>query len=75
MRSVTSRYALFCQEKLSVISLITSLSMNVKEMKWGNIKGVVEEIDEENGGKMEVMKLIKEIEPRRLEKEKLRIKQ
>lgn len=50
-------------EKNFVISLITSLSMNVKEIIWGNIKGVVEEIDEENGGKVEVMKLKEEIKP------------
>lgn len=37
--------------------------MNVKEIIWGNIKGVVEEIDEENGGKVEVMKLKEEIKP------------
>lgn len=28
--------------------------MNVKEIIWGNIKEVVEEIDEENRGKVEV---------------------
>lgn len=37
--------------------------MNVKEIIWGNIKGVVEVIDEENGGKVEVMKLKEEIKP------------
>lgn len=37
--------------------------MNVKEMIWGNRKKrVVEKIDEENGEKVEVMKLNKEIE-------------
>lgn len=47
--------------------------MNVKEIIWGNVK-FVEEIDEKNEEKMKVMKLNEEIEPRRLEKEKFRIK-
>lgn len=51
------------RKKNFVILLITSLSMNVKEIIWGNIKGVVEVIDEENGGKVEVMKLKEEIKP------------
>lgn len=51
-------------EKIFVISLITTLSMNVKEIIWGNIKEVVEEIDEENRGKVEVMKLKEEIKPK-----------
>lgn len=38
--------------------------MNVKEIIWGNIKEVVEEIDEENRGKVEVMKLKEEIKPK-----------
>lgn len=45
--------------------------MNVKEIIWGNIKEVVEEIDEENRGKVEVMKLK---EAKRLKREKFRIK-
>lgn len=38
--------------------------MNVKEIIWGNIKEVVEEIDEENRGKVEVMKLKEDIKPK-----------
>lgn len=38
--------------------------MNVKEIIWGNIKEVVEEIDEENRGKVEVIKLKEEIKPK-----------
>lgn len=56
-----------------MISRITSLCLNVKEIIRGNVK-FVEEIDEKNKGKMKVMKLNEEIEPRRLEKEKFRIK-
>lgn len=56
-----------------MISRITSLCLNVKEIIRGNVK-FVEEIDEKNEGKMKVMKLNEEIEPRRLEKEKFRIK-
>lgn len=56
-----------------MISRITSLCLNVKEIIRGNVK-FVEKIDEKNEGKMKVMKLNEEIEPRRLEKEKFRIK-
>lgn len=45
--------------------------MNVKEIIWGNIKEVVEEIDEENRGKVEVMKLKKKKLSQKVEKGKI----
>lgn len=48
--------------------------MNVKEIIWGYIKGVVEEIDEENGGKVEVMKLKEEIKPEGWKRRNLELK-
>lgn len=45
--------------------------MNVKEIIWGNIKKVVEEIDEENRGKVEVMKLKKKKLSQKVEKGKI----
>lgn len=40
-------------------------------MIWGNIKEVVEEIDEENRGKVEVMKLKKKKLSQKVEKGKI----
>lgn len=61
-------------EKIFVISLITSLSNNVKEIIWGNIKEVVGEIDEENGGKVEVMKSKEEVKPKVWKRKNLELK-
>lgn len=33
----------YCQENFSAISPSTPLSINVKEIIWGNLKGVFEE--------------------------------